>query len=464
MTQLTISNHRYNAFRFSLDMVVKMAPLEVEFLISAKWVVPVVPEGLVLSRHSILVVGNTIKDILPTQQARQKYAQAAETNLPDHLVTAGFINTHGHAAMTLLRGYADDQELFEWLNDHIWPVEARLVNYQFVEDGTTLAIAEMISTGTTCAADSYFFPDAVAKAFSDQHFRAQVCIPIIQHANAWAKTEEEHIQLGLDFQDEVKYNNLIKVAFAPHSPYTVTDKGFETLQSLSEDLGIPLHLHLHEARGEIETAFAESGKRPIQRIHELGLLTPTLQTVHMVHLQESEMDLLAANKVQVVHCPESNMKLASGFCEVDRLQQKNINVAIGTDGAASNNNLDMLEETRTATLLSKVLANDATSINAFEALSMATINGACALGLDHKIGSLEKGKLADIIAIDFSAINFQPMHNPVSQLIYTATGHQVSHTWINGTLLYKDGQLMMLDEARLRANTQQWQDKIGAIS
>ena len=438
--------------------------LKNEFLISAKWIVPVVPEGLVLSDHSLLVQEDTISDILPTPLARKKYADTHEFNLPDHLVTAGLVNTHGHAAMTLLRGYADDQELFKWLNDHIWPVEAKLVNYQFVEDGTTLAIAEMVATGTTCAADSYFFPDAVANAFSSNHFRAQVCIPVLQHANTWASSEEEHIQLGLEFIDSIKGSSLIKPAFAPHSPYTVTDKGFETLQSYSEERGIPIHLHLHEARGEIDTAFAESGKRPIQRMHELGLMTSTLQTIHMTQLNEDEMDLLAANKVHVAHCPESNMKLASGFCEVDKLQKKGINVAVGTDGAASNNNLDMLEETRTATLLSKVLANDATSINANEALSMATINGARLLGMEHQIGSLEIGKLADIIAVDFSAINFQPMHNPVSQLIYTATGHQVSHTWINGKLLYEKGSFTQLDETRLRANTQQWQDKIGTIS
>jgi 5-methylthioadenosine/S-adenosylhomocysteine deaminase len=435
-----------------------------EFLISAKWVVPVIPEGLVLTDHSLLVQGSIINDILPRHEARKKYPDAKEFHLPDHLVTAGLINTHGHAAMTLLRGYADDQALFEWLNNHIWPVEAKLVSYPFVEDGTTLAVAEMISTGTTCAADSYFFPNAVASAFIDQHFRAQVCIPVIQHPNAWAKSEEEHIQLGLAFRDEVKDNKLINVAFAPHSPYTVTDKGFETLQSFTEEPGIPIHLHLHEARGEIESAFAESGKRPIQRMHELGLMTPTLQTIHMTQLEEDEIELLAANNVHVAHCPESNMKLASGFCEVDKLRKKGINVAIGTDSAASNNNLDMLEETRSATLLSKVLANDATSINAHEALSMATINGARLLGLDQKIGSLEKGKLADIIAVDFSAINFQPMHNPVSQLIYTATGHQVSHTWINGKLLYNDGEFTRLDVTRLRANVRQWQDKIGTIT
>jgi 5-methylthioadenosine/S-adenosylhomocysteine deaminase len=441
-----------------------LALLKDEFLISAKWVVPVIPETLVLNDHSLLIQGNNISDILPTPLARKKYAHVDEFNLSDHLITAGFINTHGHAAMTLLRGYADDQELFKWLNDHIWPVEAKLVNYQFVEDGTTLAVAEMISNGTTCAADSYFFPNALAHAFSANHFRAQVCVPVIQHANAWASSEEEHIQLGLELIDGIKDNDLLTPAFAPHSPYTVTDKGFETLQSYSEERGIPIHLHLHEASGEIETAFAESGKRPIQRMNELGLMTPTLQSIHMTQLNEAEIDLLATNEVHVAHCPESNMKLASGFCEVDKLQKKGINVAIGTDGAASNNNLDMLEETRSATLLSKVLANDATSITASEALSMATINGARLLGMEHQIGSLEIGKLADIIAIDFSAINFQPMHNPISQLIYTATGHQVSHTWINGKLLYQNGEFTQLDENRLRANTRQWQDKIGAIS
>ena len=435
-----------------------------EYLISSCWIVPVIPAKTVFENHALVIDGNVIKDLLPAGKAREKYPKARQIELPNHLLTAGFINTHGHAAMTLLRGYADDCELVDWLNNHIWPIEAKLVNHDFVRDGSTLAIAEMISTGTTCAADTYFFPEAVASAFAENSFRGQVGMPVVNFANAWAGSEELHIQKGLAFRDSVKDNEMITTAFAPHSPYTVTDKGFEQIRSHAETLGLPVHLHLHEAASEIEDAVAESGKRPIQRMYELGLLSPRLQTIHMTQLLDSEFELLANNRVQVAHCPESNMKLASGICPIDKLIKNGINVSIGTDGAASNNNLDMLEETRSAALMSKVFTRDVTSIDAFQALTMATINGARFLGLDEKIGSLEAGKLADIIAVDLSDINSQPIYNPVSQLVYTATGHQVSHTWVNGKLLYDNYQFTQLDEPRLKCIVREWQRKIESIS
>ncbi len=434
-----------------------------EFLVTARWIVPILPADIVLENHTLVISGNLIRDLLPTREAKNRYPDLKEIELAHHLLTAGFVNTHGHAAMTLLRGYADDRQLLDWLNNYIWPVEGKLVNYQFVIDGTSLAVAEMISTGTTCAADTYFFPNAVASVFIDNKFRGQVAAPVIQHPNAWAETEDEHIQKALAFADNFTGNDLLTTAFAPHSPYTVTDKGFEQIRDHAADYKMPIHLHLHEIRDEVENAVAESGKRPMQRMLDLGLMSATLQTIHMTQLLPDEIEILAENGVHVAHCPESNMKLASGFCPVHSLQKSGVNVAIGTDGAASNNNLDMLEETRSAALLSKVLANDATSINAHEALAMATINGAKLLGLDHKIGSLEAGKLADIIAVDLSNIKFQPMHNPVSQLIYAASGHQVSHTWINGELLYDNYQFTLLDETRLRAIVGEWQIKIGKI-
>ena len=441
-----------------------MASVLNEFLVTARWIVPIIPADIVLENHSLVISGDVIKDLLPSNEAKSLYPELHEIELPHHLVTAGFVNTHGHAAMTLLRGYADDLELLDWLNNHIWPVEGKLVDYQFVIDGTSLAVAEMLSTGTTCAADSYFFPDVVASVFSENKFRGQVCAPVIQHANAWAGSEHEHIQKGLAFSDSIRGNHLLTSAFAPHSTYSVTEKGFEQIRDHAAEREMPIHLHLHEIRDEVENAVAESGKRPIQRMLELGLMSPSLQTIHMTQLLPGEIEMLAENGVHVAHCPESNMKLASGFCPVHALQKSAVNVAIGTDGAASNNNLDMLEEIRTAALVSKVIADDATSINAHEALAMATINGAKLLGLDHKIGSLEAGKLADVIAVDLSNINFQPIHNPVSQLVYAASGHQVSHTWINGELLYDNYQFTLLDEIRLKAIVGEWQTRIGSIS
>lgn len=431
-----------------------------DFVISARWVVPVIPSGSVLPKHSIVVRQGRIEAIVPTDALSETQQSLPRTDLPTHLVTAGFVNTHGHAAMTLLRGYADDLELMDWLNNHIWPVEGQWVDESFVYDGTTLAIAEMLGSGTTCAADSYFFPDAVARAMAEQKFRGQVCMPVIQFPNRWADDEQQHVEKGLQFHDSVRDETLITTAFAPHAPYTVTDKGFKTVVTHANRLGIPVHLHLNETRAEVDAALSDTGQHPLARLQALGLFDARLQAVHMTALSAAEIQLLAAHNVHIAHCPESNMKLASGICPVQSLLDHGVNVALGTDGAASNNDLDMLGEARSAAFLSKVSTLDATSISAEDALSMATINGARLLGLEDNIGSLESGKSADIIAIDVGGINFAPMHNPLSQLIYVASGQNVSHTWIAGECLYEDGDHTRLDIDDLKTRVLGWQQKI----
>ena len=429
--------------------------------INARWIVPIVPQGEVLENHSIVLEDGVIHDILPTENLEKRYARIEMTNLPNHLLTAGFVNAHLHSAMTLFRGYADDLSLSEWLNQHIWPAEAKFVNQEFVLDGTTLAVAEMIANGTTCAADTYFFPEVSAKVFEENYFRAQVGIPVLQFANAWATSEEEHITKGLKFYESTRESSLISVAFSPHAPYTVTDAGFQQVLELSEDLSIPIHLHLHETKQEVETGLLEDGRRPYKRVEELGLLKADLQTVHMTELNEEEIQSLYSNQIHVVHCPESNMKLASGICPVHKLIANGINVALGTDGAASNNDLDLLAEARSAAFLSKVTSGYPSSIKAEEALSMATINGARLMGLEEKIGSLEIGKCADMIAVDLSGISFQPIYNPISQLIYAANGQNVTHTWINGECLYEDKKFTRLNLLTLRRRVESWQGKLG---
>lgn len=430
------------------------------FVISARWVVPVIPREVCLEQHALVVSGGKIVELMPAVEAARKYPSFELVELPHHIVTPGLINAHGHAAMTLLRGYSDDRDLMDWLENHIWPVEAKFVNYDFTYDGTALAIAEMIRTGTTCGVDTYFFPDASARAYADHHFRAQVCLPVVKFSNAWARDEEDHIHRALQVHDQLRSSELITTAIAPHAPYTVTDEGFRSIKMYAEELNIPVHLHLHETAAEIESAVAETEVRPFRRVSALGLLSPSLQTVHMTQLLDEEISQLAVHGVHVVHCPESNLKLASGFCRVKDLMSAGVNVCLGTDGAASNNNLDMLEEMRSAALLAKGVSLDATAITAHEALAMATINGARMLGLEEQIGSLETGKMADITAVDVSALNFQPMHHPVSQLVYTATGHQVSDVWIAGRQLLRDGEFTRLDEAGLRARVTAWQEKI----
>ncbi|MEX0943335.1 MAG: TRZ/ATZ family hydrolase [Pseudomonadales bacterium] len=425
-------------------------------LILARWIIPVVPPETCLEDHALVIADERIVDLLPQAEAIKNYPQAKHAQLDHHIVIPGLINAHGHAAMTLLRGYSDDRELMDWLENHIWPVEGRFVDYDFAYDGTTLAIAEMIRTGTTCAVDTYFFPDATARAYTDHHFRAQVCLPVIQFSNAWAASEQEHIDKALALHAELKSNELVKTAFAPHAPYTVTDDALREIGKQSAQLDIPIHLHLHETATEVKTAVANSGQRPMARISALGLLSPRMQTVHMTQLSDEEISQLAECGAHVVHCPESNMKLASGLCRVNDLMQAGVNVALGSDGAASNNNLDMLEEMRSAALMAKVVAMDATALNAHEALSIATINGARMIGMEAEIGSLEIGKQADITAVDVSSLNFQPMHHPISQLVYTATGHQVTDVWIRGQRLLANREFTQLDADRLRDKVDQW--------
>lgn len=433
-----------------------------DFMLLARWIIPVIPAGVCHEDHAVVVEDGRISAILPQAEAIRSYPQLHRIDLKTHIVTPGLVNAHGHAAMTLLRGYSDDRELMDWLENHMWPAEARFVDQDFCYDGTELAIAEMIRTGTTCGADTYFFPDATAKAYADNHFRAQVCLPVIQFPNAWASSEEEHIDKALAVHDSLKDHELIRTAFAPHAPYTVSDKGFERVAELSDELKLPVHLHLHETATEVESAITELGQRPFSRMSDFGLINERLQTIHMTQLTDDEIEQLASRGAHVAHCPESNMKLASGFCRVKDLMAAGVNVAVGTDGAASNNNLDMLEEIRTAALVAKGTSADATVVNAHQALEMATINGAKLLGLENEIGSLEPGKAADIMAVDVSALSFQPMHHPISQLIYTATGHQVSDVWINGKYLLKDGVHTSMDTAAIREKVGRWYERMRA--
>ncbi len=432
-------------------------------IISPAWIAPVMPQGTLLTNHSLVVQNDRIEALLPRDKAVSEFPDAEEIRLDQHLLTPGFVNCHGHAAMTLLRGVADDREMMDWLTNWIWPIEGQLVDEQFVYDGTRLAALEMIMGGTTCAADTYFFPEAAARAFTDMHFRAQVGMPVLQFDNAWAKGEEDHIHKGLAFRDSVRNQPLLTTAFAPHAPYSVTDEGFEKVRLYSEQLDTPVHLHLHETAQEVSDAINESGLRPVARMQKLGLLSASLQAVHMTQLREDEIEQLAANGVQVVHCPESNMKLASGTCPVAQLVEAGVNVAIGTDGAASNNDLDMIQETRSASMLSKLASGDATSLSADQCLEMMTLGGARFLGLADDIGSLEPGKQADLCAIDLSDATFQPVFNPISQLIYTATARDVSAVWIAGRQLLSNGELVESDAQGIVKAADGWKAKIEGI-
>ncbi len=437
-----------------------MNNITVDSILHPTWIASVDDNNTVLTDHSIVLHEGQIHDILPKQDTIKKYSSEVEVTLKDQLVIPGLINTHTHSPMSLMRGLADDLPLMDWLNNHIWPTEQKHVSAEFVYDGSLLACAEMIRSGTTCFNDMYFFPEETARAVEQAGMRAKLGLILIDFPSAWAKDADEYLSKGIELHDKLHNNSLISTAFAPHAPYTVSDEPLKRISTYAEELDIPIHIHLHETADEIEQAVNSSGKRPIERLHDLGLLSPRLLAVHMTQLSDDEIALIAETGSHVLHCPESNLKLASGFCPVDKLQQAKVNVTLGTDGAASNNDLDMIAEMRTAALLAKAVAKNASALPAESILRMATINAAKALGLDAKIGSIEIGKSADITAIDLSGIENQPVYNPISQLIYSAGRENVSNVWVAGNHLLKNRELTTMDKKVILEKAAYWQKKI----
>ena len=413
-----------------------------------------------LENHSLAIQDKKIVAILATDIAKATLNPKQEYYLGQHALIPGLINAHGHAPMALFRGYADDVPLMQWLEDFIWPVEAKWVNEEFVYQGSQLAIAEMLLSGTSCFADMYFFPESVAKASLEAGIRSQLAVPVLDFPTVWAQEADEYIDKATRLHDTYRNSELISIAFGPHAPYTVSDKPLQKLSTFAEELDIPIHIHVHETAREVEDAVKKDGKRPLQRLADLGLITPRLNCIHATQLTAQEIDLLQDSSATVIHCPQSNLKLASGFCPVHKLLESGINVALGTDSAASNNDLDMFSEMQSAGLLAKGVAANAEAVPAWQALQMATINGAKALGLDQLVGSLEVGKRADITAVDFSGLNSIPLYNPVSHLVYSTRANQVSHVWVNGKAVVKEGKLTTLNENLIREHTALWQSKI----
>lgn len=432
----------------------------VDTLIHARWIIPVEPEFVTYDHHSLVINGGKIIDLLPTELAKQTYQGKTTEHLDNHALLPGLINCHTHAAMTLMRGIADDLPLMDWLNNHIWPLEQKWMSETFVKDGTDLAIAEMILGGTTCFNDMYFFPEITAKQAIHHNIRAKVGLIVIDFPSVWARNSDEYIEKGLSLHEQLRQSELCTTAFAPHAPYTVSDEPLQKIKTLADKLELPIHIHLHETLHEVEQAQSNSGQRPLQRLQKLGLINPSLIAVHMTQLTDEEISLFAESGAHIVHCPESNLKLASGFCQVAKCLNAGINVAIGTDGAASNNDLDMFGEMRSAALLGKAVAGDASAIPAMTALRMATINGAKALGLDNCCGSLSIGKAADIIAIDLNHLETQPIYCPVSQIVYAASRQQVTDVWVAGKRLLKNRYLTTFNINDLKAKIADWQQHL----
>jgi len=431
-------------------------------LISAGWCIPVEPHELVLTDHAVAITDGRIVDLLPAGEARQAYEPGVHLERPDHVLIPGLVNAHTHAAMTLLRGLADDLPLERWLKEAVWPVEARWAGPEMVRDGTRLAVAEMLLSGCTCFSDQYFFPEIVAETAVNMNMRAMVGTPVIEFETAWAEDAAQCLSKGTDLvHDPYADHPLVSTCFVPHSMSTVSDETFADLRVLADQLDKRVQIHLHESAGEIADAIATTGKRPLERLTDMGLVNSSLMAVHAVHVSAEEISHFADAGVVVAHCPRSNLKLADGIAPVQEMLDAGITVGLGTDGAASNNVLEMPGEMRTAALLAKARAEDAAALPAAAALRMATLEGAKTLGLDESIGSIETGKWADLTCIDMLHLNSQPVYDPISQVVYTVQPHQVSDVWVAGRHQVDGGRLSQIDQDDILRRTAEWRQRIG---
>jgi 5-methylthioadenosine/S-adenosylhomocysteine deaminase len=433
---------------------------KVDSIIYAKWIIPIEPENVVFEDHAIVINDRKIVELLSHQRAKEIYEARENITLDQHALMPGFINTHTHTPMTLFRGLADDLALMEWLENHIWPAEKKWLGDAFCYDGARLAILEMIRSGTICFNDNYFFLESIGRACEEMKIRAALGVCVLDFPTPYGNSADDYLSKAEKLYDHYKGHDLISVSIAPHAPHTVSDNTFLKVKNFSEKYHVPVHLHLQETADEINQSLKQYHKRPIQRLVELGILSKNTQAVHLTQVTDEEIALLREHQVSVLHCPESNLKLASGFCPVKKLMEAGINVALGTDGTASNNDLDMLSEMKTAAILAKAVSNDPTALNAFQSLKMSTLNGAKAMGLDKKIGSLIPNKSADFIAIDLSDINTQPVYNPISQIVYAANSRQVSDVWINGERILKDCKFTHIDEIEIINKAKKWKEKI----
>jgi len=433
-------------------------PQPADLAIEARWVVPVAPAGAVLADHTVVVQAGRIAAVLPTAEAADRYAAAERVRLPEHVLMPGLVNLHTHAAMALMRGLADDIALMTWLKEHIWPAEARHASRDMVYDGTLLAAAEMLRGGVTCANDMYFFPEAAARAFLDAGMRAALGLIAIEFPTAYAADPDDYLAKGVATRDALRDQSRLSFCFAPHAPYTVSDRTLARIGTMAEELDLPIHIHLHETADEVRESVAAHAVRPIQRLASLGLVSPRLIAVHAVHLTAAEIETLARHGCSVAHCPSSNLKLASGFAPVPALLDAGVNVGLGTDGAASNNRLDVLQEMRTAALLAKATSGNPVKMPAHAALHAATLAGARALGLDRDIGSIEPGKSADLCAVSLGSIETQPCYDPVSHVVYAAGRENVTDVWVEGARAVRDREVVGVAGRDLEKTALLWQN------
>ena len=435
----------------------------VSTIISAPWIYTSNIDSELLFDYSLIIKDDKVFDLDSQDKVFDEYEADNTYELTDHILIPGMINTHTHSAMNIFKGFADDLPLQDWLNNHIWPAEKKFVDTSFVKDGSVLALSEMIKAGVTTFNDMYFFPDATAQAAKELGIRANIGLVVLDFPTNYASDPEDYLLKGFEFRDEWRNNELITTAIAPHAPYSVSDEAFRLVNTYSEELGLNIHLHLHETEWEVADSIKTYGVTPIQRLNNLGIISPSLLAAHCVHLNDQDMTTLTKGKVSIAHNPSSNMKLGSGIAEIAKMLKRNLNVSLGTDSSASNNRLDIMEEMRLAALLIKGTTKSPELISAKEAIKMATINGAKALGLDSIIGSIEKNKKADLVAIDLSTIENQPLYDPLTTFVYSSSRSDVSYVWINGKIKLMDKKLINMDEERIIQLAKKWQRKLKKI-
>ena len=440
-------------------MSIETTPQFIDLLIEPRWIAAVDPD-VMLRNHAVAVHDGRIVAILPSGGARDRFSPGQRVVLEDHILIPGLVNLHTHAAMSLMRGLADDLPLMDWLQGHIWPAESANVSHQFVLDGTRLACAEMLLGGVTCFNDMYFFPEAAASAASELGMRAMLGITALEFPTPYASDADDYLDKGLAVREQWLADPLIGFCLAPHAPYPVADATFERIVTLAAQLNVPIHCHVNKTRHEIEESLRQHGVTPLSRLRRLGLLGPGFIGVHAIHLDDDDFELLAATGCSVAHCPTSNLKLASGFAPVVRMRQLGINVGLGTDGAASNNRLDMFGEMRLAALLAKGSSGDASALPAREVLRMATLNGAIALGLGHEIGSITPGKAADLVAVSLKGLNATPCYDPVSHLVHVAGRECVTHVWVAGKCCVDHKKLSWSGQNDLESAITLWQNRL----
>ena len=415
-----------------------------------------------LERGSVVIRGGEIIDVGPSSEVDRKYNAKTVIKAGGHAVTPGFVNAHTHVPMTLFRGIADDRDLMDWLTNFIFPAEAKNVDREFVKWGTRLAAAEMIRSGTTTFADMYYFESDIARETKAAGLRAVLGETVLDFPAPDNKTWDAAMAYMRDYAREWKGDRLITPAVAPHAPYTVSREHLQQVRALATELGIPILIHVSETKDELrQVAERANGMTPGAYLESIGFLGDDVVAAHGVHLTADELRTFAARKTGVAHCPESNQMLASGVAPVVEMIAAGMEVGLGTDGpAGSNNNLDMVEEMASAARLQKVMSNDPKAISAREVLRLATIGGAQVLGLADRIGTLERGKRADVVIIDLQQPKTQPVYSVESAIVYAASGNSVVTTIVDGRILMRRGEVLTVDEAATMRKAREYRDKI----